>query len=296
MTMSTDRPGGEWRLGEREVARVGYGAMALERFEGDRASGVTLLKRAGELGVNHIDTADFYGDSVANDIIRRAFGDADSIAVATKVGARRGAGSERLILAQQPAELRLQVQENLRSLGRERLDVVNLRRPEIGPGLTVPDEDLVDLDEQLAELTDMRDEGLIGAIGLSAVRLSTLRRALPAGIVCVQNAYSVLSRATEDLLAVCAAEGIAWVPYFPLGSAFPQMPKVTDHPVVQRIAVEIGRTPAQVGLAWLLAHAPNTLLIAGTSSVGHLEENVAAGELRLTPEHVAELDAVGATG
>jgi len=294
MTVSTIRPGGEWGLGGRRVARIGYGAMALERFADDRDAAVALLHRAAELGVDHVDTADFYGDSLANDIIRRAFGDAEAIAVVSKVGARRVNGPVPLALAQQPQELRGQVEANLRSLGRERLDVVNLRRPEIGPGLTVPDDELVDLDEQLAEMVAMRDEGLIGGIGLSAVRLPTLRRALPAGIVCVQNAYSLLARDFEDMLDLCVAEGVAWVPFFPLGSAFPQMPKVADQPVVQRIATEVGATPAQVGLAWLLAHAPNTLLIAGTASISHLEENVAVGELRLTSEQIAELDAVGA--
>lgn len=291
MALSTIRPAGEGRLGDLTVARLGYGAMALERFETDREAGVTLLQRAADLGVDHIDTADFYGDSVANDVIRRAFGNTDTIRVVSKVGARRAEG--RLALAQRPEDLRAQVEENLRSLGRERLDVVNLRRPEVGPGPTVPEAELVDVDAQLAEMVEMRDEGLIGAIGLSAVRPSTLERALPAGVACVQNAYSVLSREAEEMLRLCARESVAWVPYFPLGSAFPHIPKVTTHPVVQRIAEEIGRTPAQVGLAWLLAHSPSILLIPGTAGIAHLEENVAAGDVRLTPAQTAELDAIG---
>lgn len=294
MTESTSRPGGAYRLGEREVARIGYGAMALERFENDRDAGVELLHRARELGVDHIDTADFYGHSVSNDIIRRAFGADPSVTVVTKVGAVRVEAPVPLALAQRPAELREQVHSNLRTLGRERLDVVNLRRPEVGPGITVPDEELVDLDDQLAELIALRDAGVIGAIGLSAVRTGTVRRALSAGIVCVQNAYSVISRDFEDMLAVCRTEGIAWVPYFPLGSAFPQLPKVTDHPLVLEVAAEAGATPAQVGLAWLLGQAPDILLIPGTGSIAHLEENTAAGSVRLTAEQQGRLDAIAA--
>lgn len=296
MTTNTIRPGGEYELGGRRVARIGYGAMALERFEDNPGAGVALLNRAAELGVDHIDTADFYGQSLANDIIRGAFGDSGVVAVVSKVGAVRVDGPERLALAQKPKDLRAQVEANLRSLGRDRIDVVNLRRPEIGPGLVVPQDRLVDLDEQVAEMVAMRDEGLIGGIGLSAVRLDTLRRAAPAGIVCVQNAYSLVAREFEDMLDFCVAEGIAWVPFFPLGGAFPQLPKVADERVVRRVAAGLGATPAQVGLAWLLAHAPDTLLIPGTSSIAHLEENIAVGDLCLTTEHLAELDAVGAAG
>jgi aryl-alcohol dehydrogenase-like predicted oxidoreductase len=294
MTDTDAQPGGPFQLGGRDVARVGYGAMSLERYEHDRDAGVALLHRAAELGIDHIDTADFYGRSVSNDIIRRAFGDSESVAIASKVGAVRVDAPVPLALAQRPAQLRSQVQDNLRSLGRSRIDVVNLRRPEVGPGLTVPVEQLVDLDDQLAELVTLRDKGLIGSIGLSAVQISTLRRALPAGIVCVQNAYSLLSRDFEDMLALCVSEGVAWVPFFPLGSGFPQFPKVPDDPIVRRLASDLGATPAQIGLAWLLAHAPNTLLIPGTASIPHLEENVAAGALRLTTAQLAELDAIAA--
>ncbi|GAA2059062.1 aldo/keto reductase [Leifsonia soli] len=292
MTASSIRPGGVYRLGGREVARIGYGAMALERFEHEPEAGTALLHRAAELGVDHLDTADFYGRSVSNDIIRRAFGDDPAIAVATKVGAVRVDAPVPLALAQRPDELRDQVHANLRTLGRDHLDVVNLRRPEVGPGLTVPDDELVDLDDQLAELMALRDAGVIGGIGLSAVRVDTVRRALPAGIACVQNGYSVLTRDFEDMVALCRAEGIAWVPYFPLGSGFPGLPKVADHAVVRSVAAEAGATPAQVGLAWLLAHAPDILLIPGTGSVAHLEENVAAGSVRLTDDQVERLDAI----
>ena len=292
MIGSSTRPGGSYELGRRTVARIGYGAMALERLEHDREAGVALLRRAIDLGIDHIDTADFYGDSVSNDILRRALGDDPAVTVVTKVGAVRVDAPVPLALAQRPEQLREQVHANLRTLGRERLDVVNLRRPEVGPGITVPDDELVDLDDQLAALIELRDAGVIGGIGLSAVRTDTVRRALPAGIVCVQNAYSVLSRGFEDALALCRAEGIAWVPYFPLGSGFPQLPKVADDPLVREIAAEVDATPAQVGLAWLLAHAPDILLIPGTGSLVHLEENVAAGDVHLGDEQRARLDAI----
>jgi aryl-alcohol dehydrogenase-like predicted oxidoreductase len=138
----------------------------------------------------------------------------------------------------------------------------------------------------------LRDEGKIGAIGISSVPLDVLQRALPAGIVCVQNPYSLLDREQEAMLDVCKAEGIAWVPYFPLGSAFPGYPKVTDNDVVREIAGDVGATPAQVGLAWLLAHAPNTLLIPGTRSIAHLEENIGAADVALSADAIARLDAV----
>lgn len=292
--INTERPGGAYDLGGRTVARVGYGAMALERFDADRDRGVALLHRARELGVDHVDTADFYGDGVANDVIRRAFGDSDEVVVVSKVGAVRVDAPVPLALAQRPEQLRQQVHANLRSLGRDRIDVVNLRRADIGPGLIAEGDQLVDLDDQLAEMTAMRDEGLIGGIGLSAVSGEVLDRGLAAGIVCVQNAYSLLAREHEALLDVCVRNGIAWVPYFPLGGAFPGLPKVADEPEAMRIAAELGVTPAQLGLAWLLGHAPDVLLIPGTSSVDHLAENVAVGAVTLTDEQVTALDAVWA--
>lgn len=294
MSDTTARPGGTYAFAGREVARIGYGAMALERFEDDRDAGVRLLRRAVELGVDHVDTADFYGFGVANDIIRRAFGDADDVTVVTKIGAVRVDGPVPLEARQKPAELRSQVEANLRSLGRERLDVVNLRRLDVRPGILAEGDQLVPVDDQLAEMTAMRDEGLIGGIGLSAVGVDTLRDALPAGIVCVQNGYSLVAREFEDMLDLCVAEGIAWVPYFPLGGAFPGLPKVVDEPAVRRIAEELGVTPAQVGLAWLLGHAPDTLLIPGTSSLDHLAENVAVGGVALDAGQTASLDAVWA--
>jgi aryl-alcohol dehydrogenase-like predicted oxidoreductase len=142
----------------------------------------------------------------------------------------------------------------------------------------------------------LRDEGKIGGIGVSSVPLDILQRALPAGIACVQNAYSLLDRSQELMIDICEAEDIAWVPYFPLGSAFPGFPKVADNAAVTDIAGELGATPSQVGLAWLLAHSPNTLLIPGTRSIAHLEENLGAGDVALNAHAIARLDAVTAPG
>ena len=282
-------------LAGHSVSRVGYGAMALERYADHRSAGELLVRRAVELGVNHIDTADFYGDSVANDILRSALRESDGVVVVSKVGAvRTTEGELPLRLAQRPHELRGAVEDNLRSLGRERLDVVNLRRADTGPGLVASGDQLVDLDDQLAEMTAMRDEGLIGAIGISAVTDDVFRRALPAGIVCVQNAYGLVARRFEDMLDRCVAEGVAWVPYFPLGSGFPGMPKVAEQPEVVDAALRLHVTPAQVGLAWLLGHASNTLLIPGTASAEHLADNVAVTDIELDAATTAELDAVWA--
>ena len=194
----------------------------------------------------------------------------------SKVGAVRDGG---LVAAQRPEQLRAGVEANLRRLGVERLAAVNLRRLDAPPGIVAAADQRVDLDSQLAELVALREEGKIDGIGLSGVGLEQLRQALPAGIVCVQNLYNLLDRGGEPLLAECAAHGIAWVPFFPLGSAFPGAPRVAEHPAVIAVAAELGATPAQVGLAWLLAHDPGTLLIPGTRSVEHLVENVAAAEV-----------------
>lgn len=289
--MTTSHPGGTGSLGGHTVARIGYGAMGLGHEVPD-ADALAVLHRALELGVNHIDTASFYDDGVVNRRIRDALAPyRDDLLIVSKVGARPADGPIPLALAQHPADLRHAVELDLAGLDLEQIPVVNLRRADLGPGLTAEDDQIVDLDDQLAEMIALRDEGKIGAIGISNVDLDTLRRALPAGIVCVQNAYNVLDRTHEDELALCLEQGIAWVPFFPLGSAFPGLPKVTENPVVQEIAAQTEATAAQVGLAWLLAHAPNTLLIAGTASIGHLHENMAAGELRLSAEHLAALDA-----
>jgi pyridoxine 4-dehydrogenase len=290
------RPGGEALLAGRPVARVGYGAMQLAERPGraplpvDEA--IALLRAAVELGVNHFDTAQFYGAGLANDLIRRALAPyANDIVLVSKVGADHIDAPFPLKPAQQPRELRASVEDNLASLGVDQLAVVNLRRLDIQPGLLATGDQVVDLDDQLAELMDLREEGKIGAIGLSNVRLDQLRRALPVGIACVQNAYSLVERSGEPMLDLCAADGIAWVPFFPLGSAFPGRPKVTDQPAVMAAARALGATPSQVGLAWLRQHAPNVLLICGTSSIDHLRENVAAGELDLPADMIAHLEA-----
>ena len=267
----TDKPhpGGAGSIGTYPVARVGYGAMQL--FETSLDDAVAVLRRAVELGVDHIDTASFYGPGEVNRRIRKALAPyPDDLVIVSKVGAR--------------------------FTGDDRIPVVNLRRMDLGPGVQAEGDQIVDLDDQLAEMIALRDEGKIGGIGVSSVPLAILQRALPAGIACVQNSYSLMDRSQEEMLEVCAAEDIAWVPYFPLGSAFPGFPKASDNAVVIDIAGKVGATPAQVGLAWLLAHTPTTLLIPGTRSIAHLEENLGAGDVTLDAEAIARLDAVTAPG
>ncbi|BBX40247.1 aldo/keto reductase [Mycobacterium simiae] len=294
----TDKPlpGGTGRLGTATVARMGYGAMQLLEPSPDDAAAV--LRRAIELGVNHIDTASFYGPGEVNRRIRAALAPyPDDLVIVSKVGARFTGGQPiPLAPAQRPAELRAAVEDDLRQLGLDRVPVVNLRRLDVGIGMAAEGDQIVGLDDQLAEMIALRDEGKIGGIGISSVPFDVLRRALPAGIVCVQNAYSLLDRSQEEMVDVCNAEGIAWVPYFPLGSAFPGFPKVADNQVVVEIAGELGVTGAQVGLAWLLAHTPNTLLIPGTRSIAHLEENIGAADVTLSAEAIARLDAVTTPG
>jgi aryl-alcohol dehydrogenase-like predicted oxidoreductase len=295
----TDKPhpGGTGRIGAKPVARVGYGAMQL--FEATSVEdAAAVLRRAVELGVDHIDTASFYGPGEVNRRIRAALAPyPDDLVIVSKVGARyTGEQPIPLAAAQRPADLRAAVEDDLSQLGLDRIPVVNLRRMDLGPGVGAEGDQIVDLDDQLAEMIALRDEGKIGAIGMSSVPLDLVRRALPAGIVCVQNAYSLLDRSQEEMVDFCAAAGIAWVPYFPLGSAFPGFPKVADDPVVVDIAGEIGATPSQVGLAWLLAHAPTALLIPGTRSIAHLEENTGAGDVTLSADAIARLDAVTTPG
>lgn len=297
------RPGGAGTLAGRQVSRVGYGAMQLGRLAGDRAAAVALLRRAAELGVDHIDTAEFYGNGVVNGLIREAFSPNEigsaalrpggGVLVVTKVGAVPAPGARvPLRLAQRPEELRAAVEHNLRSLGTDQLPVVNLRRTDSGPGLRASGDQAVDLDDQLAVLTALRDEGMIGAIGLSSVSAAILRRALRARIVCVQNSYSLVARGDDDMLDLCAAEGIAWVPYFPLGGAFPGRPKVTDQPEVRAVAESLGCTPAQAGLAWLLHRSPSVLLIPGTADPAHLTANLDAGAITLDREALTRLAAI----
>jgi aryl-alcohol dehydrogenase-like predicted oxidoreductase len=284
-------PGGTAELAGRPVARIGFGVMQVERAALDKQAALAILRQAVAAGVNHLDTAQFYGS--CNDLIRAALAPYDDdLVLVSKVGAVRDeAATPPLIPAQRPAELRAQVEDNLASLGTGRLGVVNLRRLDTRPGLIAEGEQVVDLDDQLAELSALRDEGKIGGIGLSNVSADQLRRALPAGIACVQNSYSVLDRSAEPVLDVCRSHGVAWVPFFPLGSAgFASMPRVTDNPTVRAIAAELGITPAQVGLAWQLAHYDKTLLIPGTANPAHLAENLAAGAVALTAAALTALE------
>ena len=179
------------------------------------------------------------------------------------------------------------MEANLASLGVDRLAAVNLRLMPEHAG------DTAALENQLRTMVALREEGLIAGVGISTANRAQIEQAIElAQIVCVQNAYSLLSRDDEDVVDLCRARGIAYVPYFPLGSAFPGMPKVTENDTVREIATQHNATPAQVGLAWLLAHDPNILLIPGTSSLDHLEQNLAVAALELTPDDLATLDAL----
>ncbi len=281
-------------LAGRSVARIGFGAMQLPGpgVTGpprDRGAALAVLRRAVELGVNHIDTAQYYGPNVSNQLIHDALHPyADDLLLVSKVGAVRDAQGGWLP-AQTPAELRSGVEDNLRTLDVEQLGAVNLRR--------LPDDELPDgfqpvaFEDQLAEMVALRDEGKIAGIGVSNVSLGEVDTAIDAGgIVCVQNPFSLVDRHDATVLDRCRETGIAYVPFFPLGSAFPGLPKVTDNEAVRAVAQRIGATPAQVGLAWLLAHDEGILLIPGTSSVEHLEQNMHVGDVVLSAEDLAELD------
>jgi pyridoxine 4-dehydrogenase len=293
---SEDPPGGAGVLAGRRVARLGYGAMQLSGPGGltapPRQTAISVLRRATELGVDHIDTAQFYGAGLANELIHAALSPyPDGLVLVSKVGAEENSEG-RVRPAQRPEQLRAAVEANLRSLRVDRVDVVNLRRLDGPPGILAEGDQLVDLDSQLAEMAALRGEGKIGGIGLSNVSLEQLRQALPVGIACVQNAYSALDRSGEALLTLCAERGVAWVPFFPLGSGFPGRPKVAEHPAVVTAATTVGCTPAQVGLAWLLHHDPRILLIPGTASIAHLEENMAVARVELDPATAASLNAL----
>lgn len=286
-------PGGTFRLGSQQVARIGYGAMQLRNCAADPAKGIAILQRAIALGVDHIDTAQFYGNGFVNELIRKAITPAQGVVVSSKVGADPDPEARVPIrLAQRPEQLRASVEANLVALGLEQIPLMNLRRADGAHGMTVPPDQLVDIDDQLAAMISLRTEGKIGAIGLSAVTTSELKRALPAGIACVQNAYSLVERKFEDMLALCLANDIAWVPFFPLGGATPGLPKVTEQPAVLSVAKRLRATPSQVGLAWLLQRAPNCLLIPGTANLAHLEQNLAVASVALDPAAMTELDTV----
>jgi pyridoxine 4-dehydrogenase len=277
-------------LAGRAVDRVGFGAMQLPGPgvlgpPRDHDEAIAVLRRAVDAGVNHIDTAQFYGPNVANQLIREALHPyPDDLVLVSKVGAKRDE-SGAWLPAQTPADLRAGVEDNLRTLDVERLGAVNLRLHGGGP------EGDVHLADQLAEMVALRDEGKIGGIGISTASLAEVDEAIEsAGITCVQNAYSLLDQSDAEVLDRCVERGVAYVPYFPLGSAFPGLPKVTDDPKVIAVAERLGATPAQVGLAWLLARADNILLIPGTSSLAHLEENLAVREVVLTDADLADLN------
>ena len=284
-------------LGQFSVNRIGFGAMQLPGPgvmgpPRDHHEAIGILRRAVEWGVNHIDTAQFYGPDVANELIREAlYPYPDDLVLVSKVGAFRDDHGNWLP-GQRPDQLRSAVEDNLRTLGVDRLGAVNLRLHE---GHT-PGEEPVRLEDQLAEMVALRDEGKIAGVGISTANRVQVEQAIAqADIVCVQNAFSLLDRSDADVLDLRAARGIAYVPYFPLGSAFPNMPKVTDNPAVRAVAARLGATPAQVGLAWLLAHRENILLIPGTSRPAHLEQNLAVADVRLSDGDIAQLEEGGVT-
>jgi pyridoxine 4-dehydrogenase len=284
---------GTFALGDRRVQRIGLGAMQLPGPgvfgpPRDRAAALSVLRRAIELGVNHIDTAQYYGPGVSNELIHAALHPyPHELVIVSKVGARRDEQGGWLPAAT-PTELRAGIEENLRSLELDRIDVVNLRL--IEPGARAVQG--VSFDDQLAAMIELRDEGLIGAIGLSNVDLEQFERALErTEIACVQNPLNLLERASLPLLAACASRGIAFVPFFPIGSAFGEQNRVLEAAVVRGTAARLDATPAQVALAWLLQRGENVLLIPGTASIAHLEENLAAGALELDGQARAELDA-----
>jgi aryl-alcohol dehydrogenase-like predicted oxidoreductase len=247
-----------------------------------------VLRRAIELGVDHIDTSQYYGPDVVNDLIRETLHPyPEGLKLVTKVGARRdNAGA--WLPALSPQELRDGVEDNLRSLRVERMDLVNLRVANDAGGPDVP------LPEQLGTLEDLRQEGKLDLIGISNVTLDCARRALDlADISEVQNSYSVIDRSHESIVELCRAREIAFVPFFPLGSAFTGGPaKLVNDPAISQVAAKHGALATQVALAWLLAHYDRMLLIPGTTSVGHLEENLAAIDVELDDHDIATLEGV----
>ncbi len=285
-----------YSLGSYTVGRVGFGAMQLPGPgvfgpPRDHDQAVAVLKRVVELGINHIDTAQFYGPNVANELIREALHPYPAdLALVSKVGARRDSEGN-WNAAQQPDELRADIEENLRTLGVDKLAAVNLRI-HAGDPSAVGEVDRGLFDRQLSTMIQARDEGLIDGIGLSSVGVDHLRIALDrTEIVCVQNAYNLVDRTSQPVLELSLEHRIAFVPFFPLGSGFIPDNPVLNHPAVVREAQKLGRTPAQIALAWTLSVAPNVLLIPGTSSVAHLDENTAVRDIELDDETKRDLDA-----
>jgi pyridoxine 4-dehydrogenase len=290
MTMTAEQSG-TFPLGDRAVFRLGYGAMKLAGPHvmgppADRDAAIAVLRRAVELGVNHIDTSDYYGPHAVNELIREALHPyPEDLVIVTKVGARRtpeGHWPEALT----PDELRSAVQDNLDHLGLDVLDVVNLRLP----GEDEPVER--SLAEPFEALAQLQEEGLIRHLGVSNVTTQQVAEAQSiARVVCVQNHYNVVHRHDDPFVDALAREGIAFVPFFPLGGFTP-----IQSAALETVARVLETTPMQVALAWLLARSPNLLLIPGTSSVAHLEENMTAAARVLGPTELEALDRIGGTG
>jgi aryl-alcohol dehydrogenase-like predicted oxidoreductase len=277
-----------YELAGRSLNRMGFGAMQLPgpRVWGpprDHDEAIAVLRRAVELGVNHIDTAQYYGPDVANELIREALHPyPDELFIVTKVGALRGEDAS-WYTAAEPAQLRTAIEDNLRSLGLERIHNVHYR---VMPG--------ADVEAGLTELAAMRDEGKIENLGISNAGAAQIEQALELSpLVSVQDKFSVLDREFAAELELCRERGLAFIPFFPLGSAFQGGPaKLAESEVVQRIAAAHDATPAQVALAWLLEQGDHVLLIPGTGSLGHLEENMAAADLDLSAAELQELTAL----
>jgi len=289
--MTNIRKAGTFRLGDRAVTRMGYGAMQLAGTgvfgpPKNHDDALAVLRAAIAAGIDHIDTSDFYGPHVTNRIIRQALHPYPAnLTIVTKVGAVRDEAGNWLP-AQSPAALRAAVQDNLRNLGLEAMEVVNMRIMGTGHG---PAEGSIA--EQVSALADLRREGLIRHVGLSTVTTAQIKEAQAiVPIVCVQNHYNLAHREDDAMIDDLAEQGIAYVPYFPLGGFTP-----LQSDTLSNVAQRLGATPMQVALAWLLQRSPNILLIPGTSSVAHLEENLAAAELALPADVIDELDGIGTT-
>jgi pyridoxine 4-dehydrogenase len=283
---SIDNQSETFILGDRTVKRLGYGAMQLAGPgvfgpPKDRGAALAVLREAGAQGVNHIDTSDFYGPHVTNQLIREALAPySNDLVIVTKIGARRGADGSWLP-AFSPEELAQAVHDNLRNLGLDVLDVVNLR---IMFDVHGPAEGSIEA--PLTALAELQRQGLVRHIGLSNVTPTQIAEGRSiAKIVCVQNQYNLAHRADDALIDDLARNGIAYVPYFPLGGFNP-----LQSSTLSEVARRLGATPMQVALAWLLRRAPNILLIPGTSSVAHLRENLAVAELDLPDDMI---DALG---
>ncbi len=280
---------GAWSLGDRMVKRMGFGAMQLAGpgvFGPPRDPGAALavLREAIASGVNHIDTSDFYGPHVTNQLIREALHPyPDDLVIVTKIGAARGADAS-WNPAIQPADITQAVHDNLRNLGLDTLDVVNMRIMSHGHG---PDEGSIEA--PFTALAELQQQGLIRHLGVSNATSAQLSLARSiAEVVCVQNQYNLAHRGDDALIDELAGQPIAYVPFFPLGGFTP-----LQSSSLSQVATRVGATPMQVALAWLLRRAPNVLLIPGTSSLPHLRENLAAVELQLSDDILAELDAIG---